>query len=28
MGPEEFARFWDEQGAKLKPIVEEAAKEK
>jgi len=26
MGPEEFAKFWDEQDAKLKPIVAEAAK--
>ena len=26
MGPEEFAKFWDEQDAHLKPIVEEAAK--
>lgn len=28
MGPEAFARFWDEQDAKLKPIVEDAARAK
>jgi tripartite-type tricarboxylate transporter receptor subunit TctC len=28
MSPEEFARFWDEQDAMLKPIVAEAAKDK
>ncbi len=26
MGPEESAKYWDEQDRQLKPIVEEAAK--
>ncbi len=27
MGPEDFAKFWDEQDRLLKPLVEEAAKQ-